>query len=152
MRLTDHCSLEDHPYFSLIIRADASASSSMFYNDISKLQQAEMEYSQNKSGPFTAPVGTAFGFEKVSEMELASLGASPEYISSRADQAHVEYYYESIFYPTRPTPQYPPALNESFFSITAGILAPSSKGSVKLQSAQIMDAPVIDPNVRILVA
>ncbi|KAK5948501.1 hypothetical protein OHC33_010535 [Knufia fluminis] len=138
--------LEDHPYFSLIIRANPSASSSMFYNDISKLQQVEMEYTQNKSGPFTAPVGTAFGFEKISETELASLGASPEYLSTRANQAHVEYYYESVFYPTRPTPQYPPALNESFFSITAGIIAPASKGSITLQSSLIMDAPMIDPN------
>jgi choline dehydrogenase len=129
------------------VRVNAEASTSQYYNDISKLQQAELEFSQTKSGPFTAPLGTAFGFEQISSTDLASLGYSQDYITMRKNQAHVEYYYESIFYPTRPTPSYPPVLNESFISITAGLLAPSSKGNVSLQSAQIQDAPTINPNV-----
>ena len=43
-------------------------------------------------------------------------------------------------------PQYPPYLNESFVSLTAALLAPTSRGSISLQSNTIQDAPVINLN------
>lgn len=43
-------------------------------------------------------------------------------------------------------PQYPPNKNETFFSITAALLAPSSRGNVTLQTNSIQDGPLINVN------
>jgi hypothetical protein len=68
-------SLQDYIYFSVIAEADASISSLSLYHDYSKIQQASKEY-EEATGPLTAPVSLAFGFEKVPLETLASIGAS----------------------------------------------------------------------------
>jgi len=135
--------LQDHTYFSIYVETDASISYESLYEDYSKTQQAAMEYQQSQ-GPFTAPVGLSFGFESVPTNTLTSLGASA-LANQRANQAHIEYFYESVYYPNYPTPQYSPTtFNTSYVSLTAGLVAPLSRGSVSLKSNSISDAPQID--------
>ncbi|PVH90648.1 GMC oxidoreductase [Periconia macrospinosa] len=137
--------LQDHIYFSVIAEADPSISYSSLYQDYSKLQQATREYKEAK-GPLTAPVGLAFGFEKISSDTLNSIGASALTALNRSDQAHVEYLYETIYYPNLPTPYYSSKeYNTSYVSFTAAILAPTSRGTVSALSNSLSDPPQIDP-------
>lgn len=145
MRKLIQPSLQDHIYFSVIAEADASISYSSLYHDYSKLQQASKEYEQG-TGPLTAPVGLAFGFEKVSSETLASIGASAITTQGRSDQAHIEYLYETNYYPNLPTPYYSSKeYNTSYVSFTAAILAPTSRGTVSVLSNSLSDPPQIDP-------
>jgi choline dehydrogenase-like flavoprotein len=138
-------SLQDHIYFSVIAEADPSISYSSLYHDYSKLQQATQEYKEAK-GPLTAPVGLAFGFEKISSDTLASIGASALTAQNRSDQAHIEYLYETIYYPNLPSPYYSSKeYNTSYVSFTAAILAPTSRGTVSVLSNSLSDPPQIDP-------
>lgn len=137
-------SLQDHIYFSVIAEADPSISYSSLYHDYSKLQQATQEYKEVK-GPLTAPIGLAFGFEKISSDTLASIGASALTAQNRSDQAHIEYLYETIYYPNLPSPYYSSKeYNTSYVSFTAAILAPTSRGTVSVLSNSLSDPPQID--------
>ncbi|CAG5179622.1 uncharacterized protein ALTATR162_LOCUS9378 [Alternaria atra] len=136
--------LQDHIYFSVIAEADPSISYSPLYHDYSKLQQATQEYKEAE-GPLTAPVGLAFGFEKISSDTLASIGASALAAQNRSDQAHIEYLYETIYYPNLPSPYYSSKeYNTSYVSFTAAILAPTSRGTVSVLSNSLSDPPQID--------
>jgi choline dehydrogenase len=138
--------MQDHTYFSVTVRSQPSTSlDSLSANFVSYLEAAA-EYAQNQTGPFTSPGGATFGFQKLSKDELKDLGAT-ELLSNRANQAHIEYYYEAAYYPSFPVPQYPPNASEAYISITAGLLAPVSRGNITLQSNSISDAPVINLNV-----
>lgn len=138
-------SLQDHTYFSVIVRSQPSTSLDSLVNSFPAFLAAQAEYAENRTGPFTSPGGATYGFQKLSIDELSSLNAIE--LMNRTEQAHIEYYYEAAYYPSFPVGQYPPRSNESYISITAGLLAPVSRGSVTLQSNSIMDAPVIDLNV-----
>lgn len=141
--------LQDHNYFSIIARSVPETSASQLYNNITKLQAAEAEFKATKTGPLTVPVGPNNGWQKLTVAELEQLNAT-ELVGNRADQAHIEYLWENIYYPAGPSPdgmQYPPNKNESFFSVTAGLLAPVSRGNVSLMSNTIQDPPLINLNV-----
>jgi choline dehydrogenase len=136
-------SLQDHLYFSIYLQVDASVSYSSLYHDYANLQQATQEF-QSSKGPLTAPVGLSYGFEKIASDILDQIGAS-SLSQDRADQAHIEYLHESIYYPNYPTPEYSSKeFNTSYISLTAAIIAPSSRGSVSVKSNNIADPPVID--------
>lgn len=138
-----HASLQDHTYFSINVQTDPSISTSSLYHDISKLQQAEKDY-QDSQGPLTAPVGLSYGFEKIPLDTLKSINATT-LASERANQAHIEYYHESNYYPNVPSPYYQSReYNTSYISLTAGVIAPQSRGSVSVRTNSISDAPEID--------
>jgi choline dehydrogenase len=141
-------SLQDHLYFSVIARTTPDASASQLYNRVDLLQAAQRQYASNHSGPLTTPVGPTYGFRQLGDDTLGQLGLA-EILTNRTDQAHVEYLWENIYYPSQPSmvlPQYPPNKDESFMSLTAALLAPVSRGSVTLQSNTIQDAPLINLN------
>jgi len=100
------------------------------------------------SGPLTTPIGPTYGFQQVPEDVLRSL--DPEgLLQHRKNQAHLEYLWENIYYPALISDvidQYPPNLNESFFSLTAALVAPTSRGNVTIQTNSIQDGPVINLN------
>lgn len=135
--------LQDHTYFSIYVEADSSISYDPLFNDYVNLQAAASEF-QNSEGPLTAPVGTAYAFEQIPVDTLNSIGATT-LAANRAGQAHIEYYYESIYYPNYPTPQYSPQqYNTSYISLTAGLIAPMSRGSVSIRSSSNSEPPQID--------
>ena len=139
--------MQDHTYFSVIVRSQPSTSLESLSGNYAEYLAAAAEYKANQTGPFTSPGGPTFGFQKLSQKQLKDLGAR-ELLSNRTDQAHIEYYYEAAYYPSFPAAQYPPNASETYISITAGLLAPVSRGSITLQSNSISDAPVINLNVR----
>jgi hypothetical protein len=125
--VNESSNLQDHTSFSLIVRSQPSTSLSSIITDLIAIQAAAAKYAANKTGPFTSPGGATFAFQKLSKDELRSLNAT-ELLVNRTDQAHIEYYYEAAYYPTFPVPQYPPSGSASYISITAGFVAPVSRG------------------------
>ena len=102
----------------------------------------------NRTGPLTVTDNPSFAFQKIPEDDLRALNAT-ELLEDRADQAHIEYLFETDYYPPYPGPrltQYPPLITDGFISITAALIAPVSRGSITLQSPLPNDPPVIDPN------
>jgi choline dehydrogenase-like flavoprotein len=145
LKLTEEKSLQDHIYFSVVAEANATISYSSLYHNYSKLQQASQEY-QESEGPLTAPIGLAFGFEKVSPEQLASIGAKSIAAQNRSGQAHIEYLYETTYFPNVPSPYYSSKeYNTSYVSFTAAILAPISRGTVSIKSNSLADPPQINP-------
>ncbi|KAK5100755.1 hypothetical protein LTR24_000901 [Lithohypha guttulata] len=98
--------LQDHTYFSVNVQADSSISYDPLYSDYSKLQAAASEFEESE-GPLVALIGRSFAFEKIPVETLNQIGAAA-LAENRPDQAHIEYLYESSFYPNYPTPQYTP--------------------------------------------
>ncbi|KAL1581798.1 hypothetical protein WHR41_09478 [Cladosporium halotolerans] len=140
--------MQDHFYFSIIAHASANDSASETYNRIDLLRAAQQEYAASNSGLLTTPIGPTYGFQQLPSAELQSLGAA-QALMNRTRQAHIEYLWENIYYPSAPPtilPQYPPNRDESFISVTAALLSPVSRGNVTLQSNAIQDAPLINVN------
>lgn len=135
--------LQDHTYFSVNVQADSSISYDPLYSDYSKLQAAASEFEESE-GPLVAPIGPSFAFEKIPVETLNQIGAAA-LAANRSDQAHIEYLYESNFYPNYPTPQYTPQqYNTTYISLTAALVAPQSRGSVSVKSNSNTDPPQID--------
>jgi choline dehydrogenase-like flavoprotein len=137
--------LQDHVYFSVYVHADEEASYSSLYHNVAKEQQASQEF-QSAEGPFTAPIGLSFGFEQINASTLSGIGAS-SLAQEKPNQAHIEYFYETIYYPNLPNPKYfPTEYNTSYVSMTAGLVSPKSRGSVSVQTNSITNGPQIDLN------
>ena len=103
-----------------------------------------MEY-QSSEGPLIAPIGPSFGFEKINETTLEKLDTTRS-LANRHNQSQIEYYNETIYYPDVPTPEYTPLPNESYISLSAGIIAPVSRGTVSIKSSSNSDPPQINLN------
>lgn len=117
---------------------------------VANLQEAQTQFYSNLSGPYTAPSGITNGFKKLSEEELQALNLTEIITRNLANQNHIEYLYESVWYPWIPTPYYAPRDNESYISLTASSMVQLSRGNVSLRSSSMSDPPVINPNVSFL--
>lgn len=105
------------------------------------------EFYTNGTGPYTAPSGITNGFQKLTEERLIEIGAEAVVEANLGDQSHIEYLFETIFYPGGPTPYYTPLSNESYLSVTASSMVQMSRGNVTLRGNSMSAAPVINPNV-----
>src|SRR5436190_1243884 len=97
-------------------------STSQVSASVSNLMAAQAAFYNNLTGPYTAPSGITNGFQKLSDAELDSIGAHEIIAQGLTNRSHIEYLYESIFYPGGPTPYYIPKANESYVSLTASSL------------------------------
>lgn len=117
---------------------------------VENLQTAQTQFYSNLSGPYTAPSGITNGFKKFSESEIEALNLTEIITRNLANQNHIEYLYESVWYPWIPTPFYAPQDGESYISLTASSMVQLSRGNVSLRSSSMSDPPVINPNVSIM--
>ena len=128
-------------------RAQPEAVTSEMSASYANLRAAQEEYYSNLTGPYTAPSGITNGFQKLSEEELERIGAGEIVSRGLVDQAHIEYLYESIWYPGGPTPYYTPRADESYLSLTASSMVALSRGNITLRGSGMSVAPVVNPNV-----
>lgn len=140
--------------------AQESASTSSMAANETILAAAEQQFLDNLSGPYSAPSGITNAFQHLSNETLQAIGAQAVLDAGLANQSHVEFLYESIFYPggvaflpsapgsnsAGPEPYYVPHGNLSYISLTASPLVALSRGNVTLKSASMADAPNINPN------
>lgn len=139
--------MNDHNVFSIMAKSTPEASTSQANNNVVNLMAAQEEFFSHLTGPYTAPSGITNGFQQLSNETLVKIGAQAVIDAGFLDRAHVEFLYESIFYPEGPTPFHTPLGNESYISLTASSLVALSRGNITLRSAGMSDAPVINPNV-----
>ncbi|KAM0302774.1 hypothetical protein ACHAPM_004777 [Fusarium culmorum] len=140
--------LNDHSVFSIMARVedDLQLSSSQLSSDFTLLEAAQEEFYNNGTGPYTAPSGITNGFQRLSEQELFEIGAGSVVEAGLGDQSHIEYLFESTWYPSGPTPYYKPLSNESYISLTASSMVALSRGNISLKGTSMMMAPEINPN------
>jgi len=139
--------LDDHNVFSIMATTEPEFSTSQMAADFMNLRAAQDEFYNNETGPYTAPSGITNGFQMLTEEELRKIGAGDVVDAGLTGQAHVEYLYESVWYPGGPTPYYIPKSNESYISITASSMVALSRGNLTIRSSSMADSPVINPNV-----
>ncbi|GKU21875.1 unnamed protein product [Fusarium langsethiae] len=134
--------------FSIMARVedDIQFSSSQLSSDFTLLEAAQEEFYSNGTGPYTAPSGITNGFQRLSEQELFEIGAGPVVEAGLGDQSHIEYLFESTWYPSGPTPYYKQLPNESYISLTASSMVALSRGNISLKGTSMMMAPEINPN------
>lgn len=130
------------------------------YANSSTQEAAREEYYSSLTGRWTAPSGITNGFQRLSASKLTSIGADAIIAANLLNQSHMEFLYESAFYPGGPTfssgsassnptssqAYYYPQSNESYFSLTAQTLVALSRGNVTLKSTSVYDDPNINPN------
>ncbi|ROT39605.1 alcohol dehydrogenase [Sodiomyces alkalinus F11] len=138
--------LDDHSVFSIMAKVDDEHSTSQYSVQFDLLAEAQEEFYSNGTGVYTAPSGITNGFQKLSEQELIDIGAEGVLEAGLSDQSHIEYLYESVWYPGGPTPYYTPLANESYISLTASSMVALSRGNVTIRGSSMAQAPVINPN------
>ncbi|KAL9106549.1 MAG: hypothetical protein Q9227_008464 [Pyrenula ochraceoflavens] len=149
--------MNDHSVFSIYATVTPDASTSSMSANSSSLEAAQAAFYSSLQGPYTAPSGITNGFQQLSNAELSSIGAQEIIDQGLTNRSHIEYLYESIFYPSGPTfatqtpasasnPYYVPQTNLSYISLTASSLVALSRGNLTLRSASPSDAPNINPN------
>ncbi|CBX90569.1 similar to glucose-methanol-choline oxidoreductase:GMC oxidoreductase [Plenodomus lingam JN3] len=138
--------LNDHSVFSIMARAQDFASTTDMSRTPESLREAQTLFYNNLTGPYTAPSGVTNGFQKLNESQLREIGAEAIIEAGLANQTHIEYLFESVWYPWIPTPFWAPLPNESYISITASSMVQLSRGTVTLRSASMSDSPLINSN------
>lgn len=141
----------DHCTFSIMATTADKASTHRQTYHLDTLQQVQAEYYSKGSGPYTAPTGITNAYQQIPAEKLEKLGAGDVLAAGYKDQSHMEFLYESVFYPNGPTPTYTPADDKSYITVTASNMVPLSRGTVSLKSNSMYDAPVIDPNVSFII-
>lgn len=127
-------------------RALDNASTTDMSRTPENLREAQTLFYTNLTGPYTAPSGITNGFQKLTEEQLRAIGAQAVIDAGLANQTHIEYLFESVWYPWIPTPFWAPLPNESYISVTASSMVQLSRGTVTLRTASMSDAPLINPN------
>lgn len=127
-------------------RANPNASTTEMSSTPDNLQAAQADFYNNLTGPYTAPSGITNGFQELSNEELQAIGAQAVIDAGLVNQSHIEYLFESIWYPWIPTPYYVPKSNESYISVTASSMVQLSRGNVSLRTNSMSDFPLINPN------
>ncbi|WYZ37073.1 hypothetical protein EsH8_II_000579 [Colletotrichum jinshuiense] len=138
--------LNDHSVFSIMATSTPEFSTSDMAATYASLREAQDEFYTNLTGQYTAPSGITNAFQKLSEEELNAIGAGEIVTAGLANQSHIEYLFESVFYPSGPTPFYTPRGNESYISLTASSMVALSRGNVTLRSSSMAEFPKINPN------
>lgn len=139
--------MNDHNVFSIMARVQDALSTTSVSSSTESLQEAQALFYNNLTGPYTAPSGITNGFQELPNEELESIGAQEIISRGLVNQSHIEYLYESVWYPWIPTPFYAPKEEESYISLTASSMIALSRGNVTLRSSSMSDQPVINPNV-----
>ena len=140
--------LQDHAAFAVSYRLKAQTNSRLGY-DAAYAKEAMREYVSERQGPLTG-MPACLGFEKLpspmrsefTERTGKELAALPQ------DWPEVEYIigeghkgWGTNFKAEAPKDSY------NYVSVTAVLVAPTSRGTVGISSADMKDAPVIDPKL-----
>lgn len=137
----------DHHVFSIMVKTTPEGSMHREFINVADIQACEGEYYSKGSGVYTGIGGATNAFQEYSNEKLRSLKADAVIDAGYSNRATVEFLFEAMFYPFAPTAAHTPALDGSYFSITASSQVPLSEGYVSIRSAAMSDLPIINPNV-----
>ncbi|KAF2847819.1 GMC oxidoreductase [Plenodomus tracheiphilus IPT5] len=137
----------DHVYAGPSYRVNVPTGSAL--GNPGALLRAEMEFRNRQAGPLSNPGGDLLAFEKLPEASRRALSNETqralEYFPS--DWPEVEYLatngylgYQNNYQRDSPTDGY------NYFTVAIANVAPLSRGTITLKSADMADPPVINPN------
>ena len=113
---------------------------SRYWNDPVYACQADQDYNQHQAGILTCPTGP-IAFEKLTTNSSIQMSNSTKAIVNRAfskDWPEIEYLIGDTI------PDMDPKDGKNYASILTALVAPTSKGSVTISSADANDPPIFD--------
>ncbi|KXX79350.1 Versicolorin B synthase [Madurella mycetomatis] len=139
--------MEDHVFFGPTWRVRLETLTRVANDPVWVLGQFLGPYTLKKEGPLTNPVCDFLGWEKIPRSLLPDRAISVLNATFPPDWPELEYLtapgYVGAFsnlFTTQPKDGF------NYATILGGLVAPLSRGTVTLQSADARDLPIIDPN------
>ncbi|OTA66822.1 GMC oxidoreductase [Hypoxylon sp. EC38] len=130
----------DHHYTIMMFNATPDIVTSKQLDDPALLAPFLAEYQANATGPLSSVGASSFFAERLSDEVLDSLGVNVTFPKSLPkDRPHLLYEYASAG--MLPTPD-----NSNAVSAFAALIQPEASGSVRLNTSDWRDEPLLDPN------
>ncbi|KAF9533808.1 hypothetical protein CPB83DRAFT_757126 [Crepidotus variabilis] len=133
--------LVDHVGATMSFNAQNLDTLDPLVNDPTAAQTALDTWTKTRSGPYASTLANQFGFFRLpSNASVFSVTTDP---ASGPKAAHWELAindFGGLVEPSHPLP-----VNASFIGVIVALVAPSSRGYIKLASADPFDKPIIDP-------
>ncbi|KAI0010747.1 putative GMC oxidoreductase [Xylariaceae sp. FL0662B] len=130
----------DHHYTVMMFNATPDIITSLQLGDPATLAEFLAEYKANGTGPLSTPGGSSFFAERLSDDLLDSLGVNVSFPKSLpADRPHLLYQYTSAA--MLPAPD-----DANAVSVFAALVQPEAPGTVRLNSSDWRDDPLLDTN------
>ncbi|KAI1082523.1 putative GMC oxidoreductase [Whalleya microplaca] len=130
----------DHHYTIMMFNATPDIITGSQLKDPAILAPFWAEYKANGTGPLSTSGGSSFFTERLSDEVLESLGVDVSFPKSLpADRPHLLYQYTSSAMLSAPD-------NANAVSVFAALIQPEAAGTVRLNSSDWRDEPLLDTN------
>jgi choline dehydrogenase len=118
------------------------------YAQTSRVQAAISLFTANQTGPLQNNNADYIAFERLTPVVLSTLTPSTQRALSLypSDWPELEYFAISGFFGNFSNSLTPPPNNSNYATILAGLVKPTSRGTVTLASRDFCDLPLINPN------
>jgi choline dehydrogenase len=118
------------------------------YAPTSRVQAAISLFTANQTGPLQNNNADYIAFERLPEDTLSSFTTASQSALSAypVDWPEVEYFAIGGFFGNFSSSLLPPPNNGNYATILAGLVKPTSRGTVTLASSDFRDLPLINPN------
>ncbi|KAF8956200.1 hypothetical protein BDZ97DRAFT_1958944 [Flammula alnicola] len=131
--------LSDHTQLSNIFSVQGTESFDSVMRNNTALGEALNQYLTSKTGIFAGNIANNLGFLRLpSNSSIFQTVADP---SAGPNSAHWEIIFGNVWF----NPDVPTPATGSFLTVVASLLTPTSRGTIKLQSNNPFDKPLIDP-------
>lgn len=128
----------DHHYVVMMFNATPDIISDQQLENPTLLAPFLAEYRENATGPLSTPGGASFFTERLSDELLDNFGVNVTFPKGLPkDRPHLLYQYGSAA--ILPTPE-----NTNTISVFSALVQPEASGSVRLQSSDWRDDPLLD--------
>ncbi|KAI1375853.1 GMC oxidoreductase [Hypoxylon crocopeplum] len=130
----------DHHYVIMMFNATPDVITAKQLGDPALLASFLAEYKENATGPLSTPGASSFFTERLSDGVLDGLGVDVTFPKSLPkDRPHLLYEYSSAA--SLPAPE-----GANTVSVFSALLQPEASGSVRLNSSDWRDEPLLDTN------
>ncbi|CAK3788719.1 GMC oxidoreductase [Lecanosticta acicola] len=134
----------DNPIFGITYAVDVETSSA-YTNSPARMARAVQQYNSNRTGYLLSSGTETISFEALRDIPHLNLSASAKQSLCQfpSDWPDVEFVSLATWYGPY-MGSTPPTMN-NYESLAAGLIAPLSRGSVSIKSANMSDSPIINP-------
>ena len=131
--------LRDHHLSAMEFEVDSSVSTVFQWaSNTTRFADVTAEYEQNATGPLANIAGGSFAIARVPDKVLEAANDT-FHLATPKDRGHLFYNYATA-------PFVPASPNVSIVSTYAALVQPKASGSVRLNSSDYRDSPLIDSN------
>lgn len=137
--------MQDNPLFGITYAVNIETGST-YMNDPSRLAQAVEQYNANRTGYLTTAGAEVLSFQKLATDPTTNISAQARRALDWVPDDWPDMQYWSFTQWIGPQLGSLPPDARNYASMSASNVAPLSRGSLTIQSPDMADAPVIDPN------